>query len=65
MKDKDFNGAVIDCGKAMQVDENNLNAYVIRATAYFALNQNMESIADFNTAIAIIKKKNFDSSDIK
>lgn len=57
MISKDLAKAISDCNEALTIDENNIQAYAIRATAYFGLGKNERSITDFNTIITIVQQK--------
>src|SRR5207244_3172044 len=48
-----FEPAIADCGKAIEFDTGNVEAFINRAAAYKSLNRSNEALADYDEAVRI------------
>jgi tetratricopeptide (TPR) repeat protein len=53
---EDFQGAIEDFSRVIQLDRDHAEAYNYRGTAYFWLNQYQQALADYNQAIRLDSK---------
>jgi tetratricopeptide (TPR) repeat protein len=54
---QDYKGAIEDCTKAIAYDEQDIRAYLLRATAYLHLNQSNQAMINFDNVISIAQNK--------